>query len=322
MDDVEDRILAYPHLSVEGKREVEAYVESNPEWAPLLRDVRSLEQGFVFSAASTLPDALIPTFVVIESLQPDEVPPTLQRAVQQIKSRIDDDDELRRKVESARERFREAEARVDPVARFEELTGHRLEESLSEASDRTTDPAGERETPVIEGLLTFPRFVRAAAVAVTLLVAVYGGLFVASRMTQSTAGRLAAVDVSDQVIEDYVSTKTRSVETTLAESAADSLYLEALVSLRQTRTSTLGLFPRYDREKLMRSEDLLNRVIQKVSPNSFLALEAHFYLGKIALAQGHVEDARKQFRTVVDRQGRKATEAEQILNALEEERPD
>ena len=37
---VEEQILAYPHLSREKRQEVEAYVEQNPAWAALLKDVR------------------------------------------------------------------------------------------------------------------------------------------------------------------------------------------------------------------------------------------------------------------------------------------
>lgn len=320
MDDVEERILAYPHLPVDEKREVEAYVEANPAWAPLLRDVRSLEYGSVFSTDGELPDALIPTFVVIESLGADEAPPALQAAFDRLKVQIQEDEELRDKVETARTRLREAEARIDPTSRFEELTSYKLAGASSREDRHETVVTRGRQWSVVEVFRTLPRLARGLTIAAAVLAVVYGGLFQAGRMTQSTVDRLAAVDVSDQVIEDYTSTKTRSPGSNVTITATDSLYLEALSSLRNTRTATLGLFPRYDYEELRRSEELLSQVVEKVAPESFLALEARFYLGKVALAQQQLDVARKQFETVVDQQGRKADDAKRILDALEEEK--
>lgn len=326
MDDVEEKILSYPHLSVEEQREIEAYVESNPEWAPLLQDVRSLE-AFAADVQEDLPsNALLATYVLVQHLHPEgvrEVPSTLQTAFSRLESKLEEDEALRREADAIRRRLKEVEAAVDPVAHFEELTGRALDEG-SEAvgaetaeselqDDRTSAPS------VLGVFLNLPLLLRRAAVGAVLLVGLYGGLYATSVATQSTLDRLAAVDVSDQVIDSYAATETRSVTPKPDTLSVDDLYLEALSTLRVARTSTLGLFPRYDAEKLDQSQQLLKRVLAQVEPGSFLALEAHFYLGKVALAQGDVEAARSHFKTVVKREGRKMDEAHEILTTLQRE---
>ena len=57
-------------------------------------------------------------------------------------------------------------------------------------------------------------------------------------------------------------------------------------------------------------------------PESFLSLEAQFYLGKVYLAQERVQLARGRFGTVVEREGRMAAEARDILKVLEKEYPE
>lgn len=327
MDDVEEKILSYPHLSVEEQREIEAYVESNPEWAPLLQDVRSLE-ALAADVQRDSSDALLVTYILVQHLPPEgfrEIPSTLQTAFSRLKSELEEDEALRREADAIRRRLKEAEATVDPVAHFEELTGWALDEDAETVSAEAAEPelqdARTSAPSILEVFLNLPLLLRRTAVGAVLLVGLYGGLYATSVATQSTLDRLAAVDVSDQVIDSYAATETRSVTPEPDTLSVDDLYLEALSTLRAARTSTLGLFPRYDTEKLDQSQQLLERVLAQVESGSFLALEAHFYLGKVALAQGNVEAARSHFKTVVKREGRKRNEAAEILKTLQQERP-
>lgn len=321
MDDVEERILAYPHLSPEEQREIELYVESNPEWAPLLRDVRTLENRSELSTGNHEFGGLVATYVVMRRLHPEQVPSELQRAFRRLEARIEDDEALRDEVESARRRLAEAEESFSPIARFEELTGHSLEENPRSEKADTAERASADELAlpqIFERVLEVPLVLRRLALAIVIVGVLYGGLFAVSTATQSSLERLAVVDGSDDVIENYTSTQTRSAGTDLTTSSVDSLYVEALSSLQAARSTTLGLFPRYDHASLTRSKQLLGRVLKGAEAGSFLALESHFYLGKIALAQGNAERARRHFATVVDGGGRKTKEAQRILRALEE----
>lgn len=326
MDDIEKKILSYPHLSTEEQREIEAYVESNPEWASLLQDVRSLER-FSADLNEDLPsDALLATYVTIQYLHPDgsrEVPSSLQSAFARLEAQIEEDEALRQKAEAARQRLKEAEAALDPVPHFEALTGHTLAKREEKEEAEATEPAPQ-EAPapsILAPFFNLPVLVRRAMAVAVLLVGLYGGLYAVSVATQSPLQRLAAVNVSDQVINSYAATETRSATPSSDTLTVDERYLEALSILRAARTSTLGLFPRYDEGKLARAERLFTQVVEQVDSGSFLALEARFHLGKISLAQGEVETARSHFKTVVKREGRKMGEAVEILKTLQEEYP-
>lgn len=332
MDRIEEQILSYPHLSAEDQREVEAYVESNPEWAPLLNDVRAIESllpGASVSDADTLSERLVTTYVLVQALHPDDVPPGLDEALAGLQARIDEDPTLQERAEAVRRRLEQAEAAIDPVTQFEELTGRTLDASADDASARASDRSqvrhrgraregGASVRNLLERLLHLPRAARWAGAVAALLMGTYLTLFVASELSQSPVDRLAAVEVSDEVVSAYSATDTRSIVPRRDTLSVDNLYLEALSVLREARTSTLGLFPTYDEEKLSEAERLLTDVLDRTEEGSFLALEAQFYLGKTYLAQGRIDDARSRFQIVVQREGRQAGEARDILAALEQ----
>lgn len=333
MQHVEEQILSYPHLSAEKQREIESYVEDHPEWASLLRDVRSIESLVRGEGKNTASDALLTTYVVVQRLHPGDVPPELDEAFQRLEQRIQKQPELQKRAEAIRERLTTAEAAVDPVAHFEALTGHALEpeaESAPASADATTssrESTSEPETTpsptaLLDELLRLPLAVRWGGAAIALLLGAYVVLFAASEASQSTLDRLAAVDVSNQVVDNYNSTATRSAVPSRDTLTADQLYVDALSAVRDARTSTLGLFPSYDAKKLDRAEELLTRALDRTESGSFLALETQFYLGKVRLAKGQVDAARSNFRTVVEQEGRMAAEARSILETLRTEVPE
>lgn len=321
MDDVEERLLSYPHLPPDEQRELHDYVESNPEWASLLRDVRALEAATTFSEEDE-PAPLVATYVVVQDLHPGAISPALEGAFERLEARIEQDEELQQEIALARERLAEAQAGYHAGARFEELTGHRLEAGSTvddaASSTRTTEPSPGGALPLVGLFRDLPVLVRGGVAAAALAVLLYGGLYAVSSASQSTLDRLAVIEGNDAVVEEYVETQTRAVVPGPTTTQADSLYVAALATLRGARVSTLGLFPRYEREPLRRSEELFRQVLPKVEPSSFLALETHFYLGKIALARGDRETARAEFRAVVEREGRRMTEAQRILKRLQE----
>jgi anti-sigma-K factor RskA len=321
MDDVEEQILSYPHLSVEEQREIEAHVESNPEWAPLLRDVRSIEHLVGDGQADLPSDALLATYVTVQHLHLEAVPSRLQAAFADLEARIEEDEALRRNVDAARRRIQEAEAAVDPVSHFESLTDYTIdpEASPEPAADPEAAKAREATPSLLDVFLNLPVLLRRGAVVAVVLVGLYGGLYGVSSAVQSPLDRLAAVEVSSQVVDNYADTNLRSPVPESDTASVDEQYLEALSTLREARTSTLGLFPHYDQEALARTKQALNRVLERVERGSFLALEARFYLGKVSLAQEEVETARRHFKTVVKGEGRQADEAYDILKTLQQE---
>ena len=209
---------------------------------------------------------------------------------------------------------------MDPDTVEKSETSSHVEQAVSDREAAYAEDAASVRRGV-ERLLELPLALRWAGAAVVLLLGVYVALFAASEASQSTLDRLAAVDLSNQVVDNYTSTSTRSALPSPDTLTTDQLYVDALTTLRKARNSTLGLFPNYDAEKLDQTEQLLNRVLDRTGAGSFLALESQFYLGKVHLAQGQVELARSNFQTVVEREGRMAEEARDILETLQEEYP-
>jgi TolA-binding protein len=252
----------------------------------------------------------------------------LKETFRRLEKEMEGNSTLRKRVQSTRRRLEEAEAALDPVTHFEELSGHAFETDAKESST-TVDPAAStgKETQgtgssfgaFVDELLRVPTALRWAGAAAALLLGAYGTLFVVSQSSQSTLDRLAVVDVSNQVVDNYTSTTTRSATPSPDTGTAGQLYVEALTAVQSARTSTLGLFPSYDADSLDRAEQLLQKVLDRSDRRSFLALEAHFYLGKVGLAQRQVDEARSHFKTVVKREGRMAEEAQDILETLHEE---
>lgn len=155
---------------------------------------------------------------------------------------------------------------------------------------------------------------RWAAAILFGLALLYGALYAAGRLAQPEAVRLAALDADALRIEGYG--PQRAVGD---DASPDALYLRALDHLRSARASTLGLFPRYDAEKLARAADLLGRVVQGAEPKSFLQNEAAFYLGQARLAQNDRRGATRALRSVVAGGGRRAPEAARQLQKLHED---
>ncbi|MEF8795430.1 MAG: hypothetical protein V5A22_03120 [Salinivenus sp.] len=333
MDDVEEQILSYPQLPEAEKQAVEAYVEDHPEWAPLLRDVRALESAARNANVdpTAVDDPLLGAYVMARHLESDVEGSVLADLFEILERRMGDDDALRERVDAARRRLRRAEADIDPVSQFEDLTGRTLSpEAESAPADAPTEeaPAADRaerdsappSTSLVDRVMALPLAVRGVGAVAVLLLGTYAVLFAASTASQSTLDRLAAVDVSDQMVESYYSTNTRSATpSTVDTTQAGPLYLDALGTLRGARTSTLGLFPDYDTEALEQAETRLKRVLERTEQDSFLALQAQFYLGKTYLAQGHVDAARARFERVAEHGGLRAEEARRILGVLKEE---
>lgn len=337
MNSPEERILAYPHLSPEEKRRVEAYVEEHPKWGPLLQDVQALEElAHDVQRLDELPrgDEVLATYVVAQHLYSDAIPSSLREVFDRLEARMETDDQLRMRYEEVRSHLETLDAEFDPRSHFEQLTGHTLaqdaeaeesgsaehEERDERPPSRTVrEPAEPSRTPserVSTGILSAAG--RWAVAAVTVVAVAYGVLFLASRLSQDPLDRLASVEVGQDVLESY-QVRTRSVAPAPGSTSVDQTYLQGLRALRGARTTTLGLFPRYDSEKLQRAERLLSTVAERAEDGSFLQLEALFYLGNVQLAQGDVEQARSNLKIVVQLEGRRAEEAYQTLKELQQE---
>lgn len=337
MTSPESRILAYPHLSSDEQQEVEAFVNDHPEWASLLRDVQALESlAREAQRIGDLPpdDEVLATFAMADTVYADAIPASMRAPFEQIEARLEEDDALRARYRHIRGHLEALDAAFDPCAHFEQLTGHAVQvdaeasslasspnvDEASDASTRTVEEPAMSYGAVVDRMATwlFAGPGRRAVAALMVVALVYGALFVGSRWMQDPLDRLASVEVDPAVLDSY-QIRTRSAVPSPGSTSVDQSYLDALRVLTDARTTTLGLFPRYTPDSLQRAERLLTTVVQRAETGSFLHLEALYYLGNVHLAQGNVETARSALKVVVQREGRRADEAYQILTELQQD---
>lgn len=341
MKSPQEHILAYPHLSSDEKEKVEVYVDEHPEWESLLRDVKELERlAQDAQRVGTFPpgDEVLATHVMAQQLYPEALPSSLRDAFSRLEARMETDADLRAQHARIRSHLEALDAAFDPQSHFEELTGHA---ALRDADAQTTPvdsddakapasspadrkpaapsrPTGSRTTGERVSSWMTSAASRWALATVALLTVAYGALYVGSRLAQDPLDRLASVNVDQDVLDSY-QMRTRSVAPDPGSISVDQTYLMALRTLDGARQSTFGLFPHYDTDKLGRSEELLRTVIERTDDGSFVQLEALYYLGNVQLAQGDVEQARRNLKAVVQLEGRRAEEAYTILKELQQD---
>ncbi len=323
MKQIEEKILLYSELSPEERKEIDAYVASHPELADLLEEVRAFEKLVKEARAFTgrpPDDSALAYYVATRFLERHPMPDGLREVFARIEAALKKDAVLRERYEVFERRMREIEAASDAVAQFERLAGYALEPpgageprppalrplKPSRAADRASRPPAR-----IHRLAHRP--MRRAVAASLALVVLYGALFVISETTRSSLDRTLRLDEDASA---FYGPHVRSGNVGFLTDPADSLYFRAMETLGEARKSTLGLFPHYDAERLREAAGYLREVIGTVEPNSFLYLEAQFFLGKIYLAQGDLPAAEAAFEAVVKGQGSRMDEAREMLRML------
>ena len=350
MENIEERILQYPDLSPEEQRAVEAQIRDHPGHAALLADIKALDRLLASARAldgapdepGTLDDEALAHFLA--SPRRGERPAALEDALGRIEAALGEAEAgspLHERATALAQRLRALDEQTqDTAAHFAVLS-----EGSSTEAEAVAEPAGswgaedpdakasgaegrprgasDRPSRARKARSSRPlrRWGRYAAAAVLAVGVLYGALFAASRLSQSQMERLALVESDRLSVEGY---GLRGMRTRGGRSPADSArldrrYLRSLRELRAARTSTLGLFPRYDAAALRRAARELEAIAQAAEPRSFIQLEALFFLGKARLAQGDRSGATQAFRKVVAGGGRLAPEAQDILTQLHED---
>ena len=142
---------------------------------------------------------------------------------------------------------------------------------------------------VVLALLKPLQHVLSTAVA---CAAVYLVLFTVSFLSSPRETRLAYLASDDVAVELLLSQERGD----LIRSEEISRILEGASLLRQAQTSTLGLFPHYDREGLAEAAIVLEELYAESLPENIEPFTAYF-LGKLLLAEGDVYKARHVLRS-------------------------
>ncbi|MEM6286820.1 MAG: hypothetical protein AAF845_06650 [Bacteroidota bacterium] len=291
MNDIDSRLDAYPALRPDERAEVEAYVRAHPEWAGRLAEAQAF--AALLDAAADRGD--LARYVVDERMGLD-LDPAMTAA-------LADDPDLRAEADRLRARLDALVAgAADPAATFERLTGRTLDRAPAPirppaAADRA---AVRRAAP-----RRLPRWV---ALAATVVLVAYGGLYAISAGSLSDRARLA--DLAD--LPAYEPTSVRGeVEEALAVRLDATLDVVA-----EARRSTAGLFPRYDAEALDAVASDLEQIVAEAPRTSAVSQEARLALGRVRLAQSRDDEAARVLGTLAREGGYLGPEARRLLDAI------
>lgn len=319
-----DLLLDYDSLPPAQRGATDRHLAAHPKdlgVVELGRRLRELQRAAAHG--EPLDDALLAHVLVTTRADPR---PELHALVEQRLAALPDVPDLSDRLARLTERLGLLEdALPSPEAHFEQLTGLSLTPKATDSNghpaprparprhtdglaDRSADrPAARRPASRTGSHLRF------AATFLILLVAGYGALALVSATSIPPHERLAALSEVDAPAPPI---RMRGAPSSLTERS--EALAEAVSEVRAARSATLGLFPRYDEARLARAEALLNQVIAP-APDDTLSMEAELLLGRIALHRSEVERARDHLQRVVAQGGPGATEAAELLRALDRE---
>lgn len=309
----DERILLYSELPPDEQRAVEAFVANHPESMRLLEDVKAigafLQETRRFGVDLPGDDA-IAYFAMVRHLYGEGPPEHLRESMRRVQAVLSESPDLSARLERYAARIAEADRQSDARAQFEQLTGHHLDAA------RPAPPRAEYPLPASGRRSGRRPFGSGIIAGLATILAAYGILLVVGRQLQSVTTRLAWFG------RDELSTAARTVATRALtgngeQSSSDTAFLRALELLRGIEQSTLGLFPRFKADRLRSAQLLLRHVAGDPKADTYLHLEACYFLGKISLALGDVSGARDALHAVIKGNGAHAGDARRIVAELD-----
>ncbi len=311
MTSTELNLLLYDDLPTAERAEADAYLTEHPEAADLRdegRRLRALTAAAADRGSTLTPEALADYLAT----RLDPIPSRRARELEQrVRAATATDPELARAYGRLQDRLSEIEDALPPFGEhLEALTGRSLPEAPAQPLGFAGRPrAADREAvPRMRRV----RFARLAVAASLLCAVLYGALFAAGEMGRPLSHELAALD---DLPKTYRAFAVRG-ESGTPDPVADR-YAEALATLDEGRSSTLGLFPRYDPAALDTALRLLEEAAERGEPHSALVLEARYLTGRIHLYRGELDAAEAALREVVEEGGPSAPHAQELLEEVE-----
>lgn len=290
-------------LSARERQEYEALLQGHPEWKELVADALSLSlivrQG---RSAPPSDESLIHQVLAQRLAGQDEA--ALSEAERMLAQRVLADPALAARLRALEARVQALEAGSDAAAHFERLFEESLAAIEAEAAPPHPAPRPPRARPA-----TRRQWVGAAVLSAVVL---YAMLFALGRLTQPTLVKLGALSRSEASLPERLPTFRNG-----ASAPASASDLERGLSLLRTaRRAPLGLFPRYDTERLQEAARLLCRLAAR-GETAYLRTEAAYFLGKTYLLLQAPEPARQALRQVIAEGGRHHAEARALLDRLD-----
>ncbi len=240
-----------------------------------------------------------------------------------IEAALADDDSLRARADAMRARLGLLDSHTpdEPLGdRFERLFGHGLpaegapDTAPAEAPHTRRTP--ERPAAAARPAAAPPRarrrmVTRALAVVGALAVVAYGGLYQFGPQLQNSPEervRIAVADLAD--LPSYAPMVTRGAETDALAERLDA----ALDAVADARRTTLGLFPRYDEDRLSAAATDLAALVGASTPSTSVSQEARFALARVRLHQHRDTEAVRLLGALVREQSYRAPEARRLID--------
>ena len=133
--------------------------------------------------------------------------------------------------------------------------------------------------------------------AIVLLLVLYGAVWAVGQGRWSEVQALAAVEPYAQDLQPALRSASADRQTR-APDAASASFARGARALRGAKTSTLGLFPRYDADSVRAAVDHLSRAYEQAE-DPFARARSAFFLGKAHLMAEDVAAARRWFEAVL-----------------------
>lgn len=347
MDNIEDRILNYGLLPAEEQQVVDQYVLGHPEFASMLDEVKALYalvDRSELQKTDRLQDMALAYYIAQTHFGATEAPTAeMTLAYNKLKHQIEHDEDVRTRYDAIKSRMAEIVNQSDPLAQFEKLSGHTIENiplpakgpvvgrgAVKEGGASTDNSVKEKAVDWVpvkrkQGITT-RRWVTSASFLVLSSIAVF---FIA--LHGNRLERMAYLDPEafyanapsglrgtnpGWASADGVGDEMSGVRAAELNTLSGVRFKEGTDIVFGAQHSILNRFYTYDLDALSKAEVIFDSILQEQGLDAQLASEVKFALAKVYLAQRRTKEARDLLDDVAQFDGLWATEASQILDKL------
>lgn len=352
MDNIEDRILNYGLLPADEQKAVDLYVLEQTEYATMLEEVKALYALIDKSELQNrdrLQDTALAYYIAHEHLMVKGGAGEMARAYDKLQRQIEEDQEVHARYLSIKSRMEELANQSNPLARFEELSGHKIDEMPMPASRSTINEGTKKENrakenrakengtkenrvkekavdwaPIKRRRISLTRSWAAyTTIGVLSFIAVFSFAMYENRLERM--GYLEPVakygDATSSLRGGY-SIRPHGLHTSeqremyLAQKLQQDRFEEGVDIVLRAQHTTLNLFYSYDLDELNKAEEIFNTILQGKIIDDRLTKRVRFALGKVYLAQRRTDEARELLRDVAQYNDVWAIEASRLLEKL------
>jgi hypothetical protein len=303
-----DTIFEYPALDLEARRALESEVRADGRHVELLEEMIFLAR--MIDEARHRNIGLEELAYVAAQEHSEDLKSPFADSVKKIAA---EDEKLSEELEAMRLRAGALIESHDPIAHFESLRSTSVDSGVAPETVRSARVGGDR-APVRRSRLRSVAgdwWSTAAALVVIALVGIFALALVSA---ESDVVRLGHFEMDEINPQRYLMT-ARSADS-FSLTPTDSVMVQALHLLRESRSVRLGIFPRYDQKNLSDASALLSEVIARLPENDFLSLEARYLRAKARLLAEDPRAAIQDLEVLLQYEGTRNARARTLLTEV------